>query len=142
MALADNRLQRTLTLCALYLAQGIPWGFMSITLVSFLNDKGLDEAGGGKLKAIILLPWAFKLIWAPLLDSVTVRSMGRRRFWILLGQLGMAATLLVMLSQGADVLRGEMDVGQVAAFLAIWTLGLDPNSLRCLRRLTSSASLL
>lgn len=119
MALADNRLQRTLTLCALYLAQGIPWGFMSITLVSFLNDKGLDEAGGGKLKAIILLPWAFKLIWAPLLDSVTVRSMGRRRFWILLGQLGMAATLLVMLSQGADVLRGEMDVGQVAAFLAI-----------------------
>ena len=119
MALADNRLQRTLTLCALYLAQGIPWGFMSITLVSFLNGKGLDEAGGGKLKAIILLPWAFKLIWAPLLDSVTVRSMGRRRFWILLGQLGMAATLLVMLSQGADVLRGEMDVGQVAAFLAI-----------------------
>lgn len=119
MALADNRLHRTLTLCALYLAQGIPWGFMSITLVSFLNDKGLDEAGGGKLKAIILLPWAFKLIWAPLLDSVTVRSMGRRRFWILLGQLGMAGTLLVMLSQGADVLRGEMDVGQVAAFLAI-----------------------
>ena len=119
MALADNRLQRTLTLCALYLAQGIPWGFMSITLVSFLNDKGLDEAGGGKLKAIILLPWAFKLIWAPLLDSVTIRSMGRRRFWILLGQLGMAATLLVMLSQGADVLRGEMDVGQVAGFLAI-----------------------
>lgn len=119
MALAENRLQRTITLCALYFAQGIPWGFMAIVLVSYLTERGLDESGAGSLKAVILLPWTFKLIWAPMIDSVTVRSMGRRRFWIITAEVLMALTLLGMLWQGADILTGEIDVMTVAAFLAV-----------------------
>jgi PAT family beta-lactamase induction signal transducer AmpG len=95
MALADNRLQRTLTLCALYVAQGVPWGFMLITLPAYLAYKfqvGDDEIG--QLTAIILVPWSFKLIWAPIMDTFTIRSMGRRRPWIIGAELMMAATLL------------------------------------------------
>ncbi|MBC8353156.1 MAG: MFS transporter [Planctomycetes bacterium] len=95
MALADNRLQRTLTLCALYVAQGVPWGFMLITLPAYLAHKynvGDDEIG--QLTAIILVPWSFKLLWAPIMDTFTIRSMGRRRPWIIGSELLMAVTLL------------------------------------------------
>ena len=81
MALADNRVQRISTLCALYLAQGIPWGFMDITLVNYLIDNDIKPGDAAKVASFILLPWAFKLIWAPLIDTVTIRSMGRRRSW-------------------------------------------------------------
>ncbi len=95
MALADSRLQRTLTLCALYVAQGVPWGFMLITLPAYLAyqfNVGDDEIG--QLTAIILVPWSFKLIWAPIMDTFTIRSMGRRRPWIIGAELMMAVTLL------------------------------------------------
>lgn len=95
MALVDTRWQRRATLCALYFAQGIPWGFMLITLPSFLSDKyQISDSDIGNLKAIILVPWSFKLIWAPLMDSFTIRSMGRRRPWIIGSELMMALTLL------------------------------------------------
>jgi PAT family beta-lactamase induction signal transducer AmpG len=101
MALSDSRWQRTLTLCALYVAQGVPWGFMLITLPAYLSYKykvGDDEIG--QLTAIILVPWSFKLIWAPLMDTYTIRSMGRRRPWIIGAELMMALTLLGFLFVG------------------------------------------
>ncbi len=100
MALADRRWQRTATLCALYIAQGVPWGFMTITLVSYLTSRGISDADAGALTAVVLLPWAFKLIWAPLIDSTTIRSMGRRRAWIISAELMMALTLLGIIGLG------------------------------------------
>lgn len=95
MALVDTRWQRTATLCALYFAQGIPWGFMLISLPSYLSDVyKISDSDIGSLKAIILVPWSFKLIWAPLMDTFTMRSMGRRRPWIIGSELVMALTLL------------------------------------------------
>ena len=101
MSLVDSRWRRTVTLCALYLAQGVPWGFMLITLPSYLAynyQVGDDEIG--QLTAIILVPWSFKLIWAPLMDTFTIRSMGRRRPWIISAELMMALTLLGFLGLG------------------------------------------
>lgn len=95
MALVDTRWQRTVTLCALYFAQGIPWGFMLISLPAYLSDVyKIADSDIGNLKAIILVPWSFKLIWAPLMDTFTIRSMGRRRPWIIGSELMMALTLL------------------------------------------------
>ena len=97
MALADNRAQRISTLCALYLAQGIPWGFMTITLANFLSSQGLTSQQVGELTATTLLPWTFKVIWAPVIDSLQLKSMGKRRPWILLAQLLMTLSLLAIL---------------------------------------------
>ena len=95
MALVDTRWQRTATLCALYFAQGIPWGFMLISLPAYLSDVyKISDSDIGSLKAIILVPWSFKLIWAPVMDTFTIRSMGRRRPWIIGSELMMALTLL------------------------------------------------
>ena len=101
LSLVDSRWRRTVTLCALYVAQGVPWGFMLITLPTYLAynyQVGDDEIG--QLTAIILLPWSFKLIWAPLMDTFTIRSMGRRRPWIIGAECMMAVTLLGFLGLG------------------------------------------
>ena len=65
MSMADSRWQRIATLCGLYAAQGLPWGFMTIALISYLTAKGVNETQAGELAAIVLVPWTFKLIWAP-----------------------------------------------------------------------------
>ena len=100
MALADRFGQRVVTLCALYFAQGLPWGFMTIALISFLTSRGVGESEAGELAAIVLLPWTFKLVWAPLIDTVTIRSMGRRRPWIIGAELMMAVTMLGLILMG------------------------------------------
>lgn len=95
MALTESRRQRVLTLCALYFAQGVPWGFMLITLPAYLASEFNTTAEDlSNLKAMILVPWTFKLIWAPIMESYTFRSMGRRRPWIIGAELMMALTLL------------------------------------------------
>ena len=101
MALVDNRLQRTTMLCAMYFAQGLPWGFMVIALVAYLTDKhGIDDGQAADLTYLVILPWTFKLIWAPLIDSATIVSMGRRRPWIIGAEMMMAVSLLGILVMG------------------------------------------
>ena len=66
--LKDNKLARVSTLCALYFAQGFPWGFMTVALVAYLGEQGITLAETGQLLAMAILPWTFKLLWAPLID--------------------------------------------------------------------------
>ena len=101
MALVDNRTHRVTMLCAMYFAQGVPWGFMVTALVAYLTgEKGISQAAAGELTAIVLVPWTFKLVWAPLIDTITIRSMGRRRPWIIGAELMMAVSLLGILMLG------------------------------------------
>lgn len=109
MALSNNRTHRIITFCGLYFAQGIPWGFMAVTLPAFLvTEYGVGESEIGHLKAVILWPWSLKLIWAPIMDTFTFRPMGRRRPWILAAELLMSLTLLGML--GIEDLPGNIDL--------------------------------
>jgi len=100
MALLDNRRHRLVMLCAMYVAQGIPWGFMTIALISYLTDHGVGDADAGELTAVVLVPWTFKLIWGPVIDTITFRSMGRRRVWIIGGEFMMAVSLLGIIALG------------------------------------------
>jgi PAT family beta-lactamase induction signal transducer AmpG len=84
----------------MYFAQGVPWGFMTIALVSHLTARGVGDTAAGNLTAIVLVPWTFKLIWGPVIDTMTIRSMGRRRPWIIGAELMMAVSLLGLLMMG------------------------------------------
>ncbi|MFP6648647.1 MAG: hypothetical protein VB817_04260, partial [Pirellulaceae bacterium] len=97
MSLIENRRQRLTLLCSLYFAQGLPWGFMDETMINYLIDRGVGVGEAAGISALILLPWTFKLMWAPLIDTITIRSMGRRRPWIITAQFLMAATLVGIL---------------------------------------------
>lgn len=73
---------------------------MTVALISYLAQGGISDAELGKLSAIVMIPWTFKLIWAPLIDTFTFPSMGRRRPWIIGAELMMAVSLLGLLAMG------------------------------------------
>ena len=39
MTLVESRQKRLTMLCALYFAQGVPWGFMETTMVNYLKAE-------------------------------------------------------------------------------------------------------
>ena len=95
--LTGSRTARTVTLCVLYAAQGMPYGFVTVALVSHLVGQGAEAAEIAEINAWLILPWTFKAFWGPVIDRFTMRSMGRRRPWILFAQLALSATLLAMI---------------------------------------------
>ena len=52
----------------MYLAQGIPWGFMVTSVAAYLAEHGVDDAEIANLIAAVMYPWTFKLVWAPLIN--------------------------------------------------------------------------
>ncbi|MGY8766840.1 MAG: MFS transporter [Pirellulales bacterium] len=96
MYLSERPFLRIITLCALYVAQGIPFGFVTVTLAAHLEGEGFSLIKIGYLLACLSIPWSFKWVWGPIIDSVTIPGMGKRRPWILLAQSCMMITIGVM----------------------------------------------
>jgi PAT family beta-lactamase induction signal transducer AmpG len=97
VSLADRRWLRLFTLCTLYVAQGLPWGFTATTIPLYLADRGLDNAAVGAALAMTTLPYSFKWIWGPIIDAYTLPRFGRRRPWIIFAQAMMALTILSLI---------------------------------------------
>ena len=95
--LVDNYRARVLTLCALYVAQGIPWGFITVTFVTYLAAEGFAAKDLALLLTLGTLPWSLKFFWGPVIDRYQYRPMGRRRPWILIAQSGMILILTLMI---------------------------------------------
>ena len=95
--LVDNYKARVLTLCALYVAQGIPWGFITVTFVTYLAAEGFAAKDLALLLTLGTLPWSLKFLWGPIIDRYQYRPMGRRRPWILIAQSGMILILTLMI---------------------------------------------
>jgi len=93
-ALSDSRLLRFIFFGVLYMAQGIPWGFITKGYEIMLVDVGLSNAQIGSALGLAYLPWSFKLAWGPLLDLYRGGRFGRRRPFIVGAELAMGATLL------------------------------------------------
>ncbi len=95
--LVDSYRARVITLSALYVAQGVPWGFITVTMVTFLAAEGADAGDLAYLLTLGTLPWSFKFLWGPIIDRFQMPNLGRRRPWILIAQTGMVALLVTML---------------------------------------------
>ena len=94
--LSENSVLRYLNFSLLYLAQGIPLGITFYTIPAWLamNDKTPMEIAS--FAAVIGIPWSFKILIAPLMDRFTILSMGRKRPWVILGQLGLIISFLAI----------------------------------------------
>ena len=104
--------EKVVLLSALYLSQGLPFGFFTQALPVLLRDMGrsLPEIG---LANLLALPWALKFIWAPAVDRWWSPRLGRRRSWILPLQL-----ITVVTAAGIALLRPDEDLSIVlGAFL-------------------------
>jgi len=88
-----ERRQRWL-FAGLYLCEGAPIGFLWWALPTILRERGADLERIGTLTAWLVLPWALKFLWAPLIDAGRGTAL---RTWIACSQGVMAATLLPLL---------------------------------------------
>ncbi|HVH45064.1 MAG TPA: MFS transporter [Labilithrix sp.] len=79
-----------LALGALYLAQGIPFGFATEYLPVVLRESGMSYAGIAAL-FWLQLPWQLKILWAKAADHPKLRP--RTRFIVLGMQLALTATV-------------------------------------------------
>ncbi|GHG70119.1 MFS transporter [Comamonas sp. JC664] len=82
---------RLALLGVLYFVQGLPFGFQSTALPVYLRSQGVSLTTIGLLGAL-WLPWAFKALWAPLVDRYGSERVGRRKSWILPMQAGLTVT--------------------------------------------------
>ncbi|MEH6519065.1 MAG: MFS transporter [Halioglobus sp.] len=92
--LAENSKIRYATGAMMYFAQGIPQGLLAIAIPAWLASLGVSASDIGSYLAVIILPWAFKLVTGPLMDRFEFPPMGRRRPWVLAAQLGLSISLL------------------------------------------------
>lgn len=95
-ALSEHRNLRFATLFLLYFAQGLPFGLIDFALPAWLAQNGASAAEIGSVLAMVILPWTFKLAYGLLMDRYAFLAMGRRRPWIIIGQLGLGLGFVAM----------------------------------------------
>lgn len=78
-------------LACLYFSQGLPYGFFTQALPVMMRERGASLPQIG-LATLVVLPWALKFLWAPLVDRYGSRRLGRRKSWLI--PLQMAGVLL------------------------------------------------
>jgi PAT family beta-lactamase induction signal transducer AmpG len=88
---------------------------------AWLAMNGKSPAEIGSYVAVIGIPWSLKIINAPIMDRFTYLEMGRRRPWVLFGQLGLILSFFSM-SLIADPLNNLfllMVLGFIVSFFEV-----------------------
>lgn len=91
-------------LLLLYLLQGVPIGIAQAIPI-LLQNRGVTYADQAKF-SIVLYPFGLKLLWAPIIDSVFIKSFGRRKTWICAAQI-VLVVFMIYLSYYADEWMGS-----------------------------------
>ncbi|MGB5722071.1 MAG: MFS transporter [Woeseiaceae bacterium] len=95
--LSDSSRVRYATGSFMYFSQGIPAGLLGIAIPAWLASEGASASDIASYLAIIVLPWAFKLLTGPLMDRYEFLAMGRRRPWVIAAQVGLSISMLALM---------------------------------------------
>ncbi|MEH6421643.1 AmpG family muropeptide MFS transporter [Pseudomonas sp. CGJS7] len=99
LVLANLREPKVLVMLALGFSSGIPIYLVGNTLGYWMREDGIQLSTIGVL-SWVGLAYSLKFLWAPLIDKLDAplfgRWLGRRRGWMLLSQLVVAAALIAM----------------------------------------------
>jgi len=79
-------------LCVLYLIQGVPLG-LALGSVPFILREHLSYSQLATF-ALSSYPYSLKLLWSPIVDSVFIKSIGRRKSWIIPMQITVGSLML------------------------------------------------
>jgi len=83
---------RRILFASLYLSEGAPIGYIWWALPTILRAEGVAIDTITSLTSLLVLPWVFKFVWAPLIDTIQ-SGPSSIRSWIITSQLLMGATL-------------------------------------------------
>lgn len=112
------RQKPVLVITLLGFSAGLPFLLVFSTLTAWLRDVGVERTAIGFF-AWVGITYSVKVFWSPVVDRVTLpflSGLGRRRSWILLGQLGIIIGLTLM-SQ-ADPLDSLGSIAVAAVLVA------------------------
>ena len=126
--LAESSHARYAAGSSMYFAQGIPYGLMNIAVPAWLASLGAEPGQIASFLAVIILPWAFKLISGPLMDRYQFLAMGRRRPWVLGAQLGMTLSFfgLILIENPIEQMNQLMLLGVlINVFAATQDVAVD-----------------
>ncbi|CAD5373272.1 AmpG permease [Rubrivivax sp. A210] len=111
-------LHRFAVVALLGFASGLPLALTGQALQAWLTVEGLSLATIGFL-SLVGLPYTFKFLWAPLLDRFDLPWLGRRRGWLVLSQLALAAALWALAATAPrDAIRAFALLALAVAFLS------------------------
>jgi PAT family beta-lactamase induction signal transducer AmpG len=111
-------LHRLLVVTVLGFASGLPLALTGQALQAWLTADGIDIATIGFL-SLVGLPYTFKFLWAPLMDRFDLPWLGRRRGWLVLTQLALAAALWALAATPpADSIRVFALIAVAVAFMS------------------------
>jgi MFS family permease len=118
-------------LSSLYFSQGLPFGFFTQALPVWMRERGLSLTIIGA-SSVLALPWALKLLWAPLVDRHGGSRLGRRRGWILplQGMSAVAVIILGLVGRGADTVAastanaGGAGAGADVGMTLLWAMAV------------------
>ena len=112
---------------------GLPLLLVLGTLSFWLREAGIDRTTIGYL-SWVGLAYAFKWVWAPLVDRLPIplltRWLGRRRSWLLLSQLAILAGLVAMSFNDPQVALTPVVWGALAVALGSATQDIALDAFR------------
>eukprot|EP00603_Paraphysomonas_imperforata_P009894 CAMPEP_0114452970 /NCGR_PEP_ID=MMETSP0104-20121206/1794_1 /TAXON_ID=37642 ORGANISM="Paraphysomonas imperforata, Strain PA2" /NCGR_SAMPLE_ID=MMETSP0104 /ASSEMBLY_ACC=CAM_ASM_000202 /LENGTH=544 /DNA_ID=CAMNT_0001625247 /DNA_START=82 /DNA_END=1716 /DNA_ORIENTATION=- len=88
-----------LILLLLYTLQGIPMG-LSASIPLIMKERGASYQALS-IFSLVSVPFSLKLFWAPLVDSIYISKMGRRKTWLIPVQL-LCGGLMLFVSNRID----------------------------------------
>lgn len=127
---------RTASVALQSFPSGLPLGLVFTAIPYWLNVQGIDVKTIGFV-AYAQLPWAFKFVWAPVMDRYAPPFLGRKRGWAVVAQVGLFLGMLWL----AFLAGGTVHLGWVAAatfvvafFSASQDIAIDAYAVEVLRK--------
>lgn len=82
MNLYNSRFNRRAGLTGLYFIQGIPQGLIYFSILDWLASVGFSISDIAIVLSLASLPWTFKILIGPFVDTIKSSKMGKRKPWI------------------------------------------------------------
>jgi PAT family beta-lactamase induction signal transducer AmpG len=114
---------RTAAVSLLSFSSGLPLGLVWYAIPDWMRDTGVDIRVVG-LFTLAQAPWAFKVVWSPLMDRYVPPFWGRRRGWMALTQIALAVLGLVLAGVGRHP-DAIWVVGAIALAIALASASQD-----------------
>lgn len=103
-------------------SSGLPLFILLSLVQAWLTDSGLNVKALG-LFALVMFPYTWKFLWAPLMDRYSITRLGRRRGWMAVTQFALFVTVgvLGMLDPKSQMVL----IGAMAAVIAFLSASQD-----------------
>jgi MFS transporter, PAT family, beta-lactamase induction signal transducer AmpG len=105
-------------------SSGLPFALTDDAFRAWMTRTQLDLRTIGFF-SLVSLPYSLKFVWSPLLDRFVPPFLGRRRGWMVIGQVGLIAAILAIAVQMAIVPTVEpAQQSSLLQLLALTALGI------------------